>query len=177
MENNFDQWIFVFLGSHRNNLGIEIFKIITFFGDWQFLLPVILIILVILYIKNKKRFITPYILIVSIAEIVTYIGKILFNRSRPLLAVLHETDPSFPSGHATIAVTFYGYLAYIIIKSSPKRYKLSIIIMAILIIVLIGFSRLYLGVHYVSDVLAGYLVGLVFLVIGINFTNKFNTNK
>ncbi len=177
MENNFDQWIFVFLGSHRSGLGIEIFKIITFFGNWQFLLPVILVILFILYIKNKKRFIIPYILIVSIAEIVTYIGKVFFNRSRPLLAVLHETDPSFPSGHATIAVTFYGYLAYIIIKLLPKKYKWPIIIATTLVIFLIGFSRLYLGVHYVSDVLAGYLVGLLFLIIGINFTDRLNINK
>jgi undecaprenyl-diphosphatase len=134
--------------------------------------PVLLLIIAILYFKNKKKFIIPFTLVVVGAEIVTFFGKILFHRPRPLYAVFQETDFSFPSGHATIAVAFYGYLAYILVKSLRKRSGWPISLIAFLIIVLIGFSRLYLGVHYVSDVLAGYLVGTVFLIAGIVGTEK-----
>jgi len=128
-----------------------------------------IIILFILYFRKKKEFIVPFLSTVVSAEAVTFFAKIFFQRGRPLLAVFHETDFSFPSGHATIAVAFYGYLTYILIKSVKEKYKWPLIILAIIIIGLIGFSRLYLGVHYLSDVIAGYLVGSIALVMAINF--------
>lgn len=167
-QNNFDQKIAALFLTIRSGFGIKIFSVISFFGNWLFLVPLMLLIIIILYLKNKKEFIIQFLLTVLSAEAVTFFSKILFHRGRPLLAVFHETDFSFPSGHATIAAAFYGYLAYIIIKSVKARYKRLIIISAVLIIGLIGFSRLYLGVHYLSDVLAGYLVGLTALIIGIN---------
>lgn len=167
-QSNFDQQVAAWFLAQRSDFGIAVFTVISFFGDWKILLPVMLIIILILFIKNKKRFIVPFALVVIGAEITTFFGKIWFHHPRPLLAVFHETDFSFPSGHATIAVAFYGYLAYILIKLLKDRYKRLIIILTVLMAGLIGFSRLYLGVHYVSDVLAGYLVGLAALIIGIN---------
>ena len=166
-QNNLDQRLVVLLVSQRSFIGIEFFKIISFLGNWQFLLPIIFAVIILLYIKRNRRYIIPFLFTIISAEGVTYLGKIIFNRQRPLLAVLQETDPSFPSGHATIAVAFYGFIAYMLIKLLPGKYKLPIIILTFVIIILIGFSRLYLGVHYFSDVLAGYFVGLVFLIIGI----------
>ncbi|MDP2944246.1 MAG: phosphatase PAP2 family protein [bacterium] len=167
-QNNFDQQVAAMFLAQRSDLGITVFTVISFFGDWKILLPVMLIIILILFIKNKKRFIIPFALVVIGAEITTFFGKIWFHHPRPLLAVFHETDFSLPSGHATIAVAFYGYLAYILIKLLKDRYKWPIIILTVLMAGLIGFSRLYLGAHYVSDVLAGYFVGLAALIIGIN---------
>jgi len=170
--NNFDKQASAQFLVHRSDLGIKFFEFISFFGNWQFLLPAVLVIILILFFKKQKKFIAPFFLVVVVAEAITFFGKLYFGRPRPLLAVLHETDPSFPSGHATIAVAFYGYLAYLIIKLFPERSKYLIIILSILIIILIGFSRLYLGVHYVSDVVAGYLVGLLALSVGIIFSNR-----
>ncbi len=167
-QNNLDQQVAALFLAQRSDFGITVFTVISFFGDWKILLPVMLIIILILFIKNKKRFIIPFALIVIAAEITTFLGKLWFHHPRPLLAVFHETDFSFPSGHATIAVAFYGYLAYILIKLLKDRYKWPIIILTVLMAGLIGFSRLYLGVHYLSDVLAGYFVGLTALIIGIN---------
>lgn len=167
--NNFDQQVAAIFLAHRTEAGIKAFSIITSFGSWQFLLPVILAIALILFIVNKKEFIIPFIATVSGAEIITFFGKILAHRDRPLSAVFHATDFSFPSGHATIAVAFYGYLAFMLIRICGDRYKWPISILAGSIAILIGFSRLYLGVHYLSDVVAGSLIGLVALVVGIKY--------
>ena len=168
-QNSLDQKISLWFLSFRSDLGIKIFNFISFFGNWEILLPLTFLILFILYFRKKKEFIVPFLSTIVSAEAVTFFAKIFFQRGRPLLAVFYETDFSFPSGHATIAVAFYGYLTYTIIKSVKEIYKWPLIISAIIIIGLIGFSRLYLGVHYLSDVLAGYLVGSIALVMTINF--------
>lgn len=174
--NNLDRQIAAFFLAGRSYLGIKIFALISFFGNWAFLLPLMFIILYILFIKNKREFITPFFLTVIGAEAVTFFAKLIFRRARPFGAALAETDFSFPSGHATIAAAFYGYLAYILIKLLPAKYKWPVIILTIIIAASIGFSRLYLGVHYLSDVLAGYLIGLTALiaVVNLNFVKKFN---
>lgn len=176
-QNNFDQQAAALFSTYRSALGITVFTVVSFFGNWQFLLPATLAIILILFIRNKKKFIIPFAGVVIGAETVTFLGKLWFNRPRPLLAVFHETDFSFPSGHAAIAVAFYGYLAYILIKSLKGRYQWTIIILTVLMVGLIGFSRLYLGVHYVSDVLAGYLVGALALIMGIELTDQLVLKK
>lgn len=168
--NNLDQQIAATFLAHRSEAGIKAFSIITSFGSWQFLLPAILVIALILFIARKRDFIIPFIATVAGAEIITFFGKILAHRDRPISAAFHATDFSFPSGHATIAVALYGYLAFMLIKILGNSYKWLIIILASLIAVLVGFSRLYLGVHYLSDVLAGFLIGLTALVVGIKYS-------
>ena len=170
--NNFDPKIAALFLTIRSVQGTSIFEVVTFFGNWQFIIPVILLIILWLFFKNKKAFIIPFALTVAGAELATFLLKLGFHRGRPLGSIFMETDFSFPSGHATIAVTFYGYLAYLIIKLIKRKYNWLIITLASLIIFFIGFSRLYLGVHYLSDVLAGYLVGSLFLILGISLTKK-----
>ena len=170
--NSFDPKIATLFLNIRSVQGTAIFEVVTFFGNWQFIIPIILLIIIWLFFKNKKKFIIPFAFTVAGAEIAAFLLKIFFHRGRPLDSVFMETDYSFPSGHATIAVTFYGYLAYLIIKSVKRKYNWLIITLASLIIFFIGFSRLYLGVHYLSDILAGYLVGSLFLILGIRLTKK-----
>jgi undecaprenyl-diphosphatase len=174
---NFDSRAAALFIAERSNLGITVFTIISFFGNWQFLVPVTLAIILILFLKNRKKFIIPFILTVVGSELTTFLGKLEFHRARPALAVFKEIDFSFPSGHATIAVAFYGYLAYILIKLLKGKYYRFIILATVSIIVAIGFSRLYLGVHYISDVLAGYLIGALFLFLGIIGTEKLQLRK
>lgn len=168
---NFDKYLStVFIGL-RSDFANVIFSVLTLLGNWQLILPVLFLIIYYLVIKKQQRFVVPFIFTIVSAEAVTFIGKILIHRPRPLNAMIMETDFSFPSGHATIAVAFYGYLAYILIKSLQSKIKrLAVFLGALLLILIIGFSRLYLGVHYISDVLAGYLVGLLALIAGISLS-------
>jgi undecaprenyl-diphosphatase len=88
----------------------------------------------------------------------------IFNRHRPVFAVpvaTTLTGPGFPSGHTVVAVTLYGLLAYLLLPTIASRFwKCVVIIIALLIMLFIGFSRLFVGGHYLTDVIAGYAVGL-----------------
>jgi undecaprenyl-diphosphatase len=106
------------------------------------------------------------------------LGKIILHRSRPDTALYIENTFSFPSGHATIAMSFYGFLTYLLIRNFSKwKRKTNIFFSGFAIIILIGFSRLYLGVHYLSDVLGGYLSGAIWLIIAISLSEYFMSKK
>ena len=86
----------------------------------------------------------------------------------PTSAYYVERSFSFPSGHATLAAAFYGFLAYAIVRDAPARGQRAGVAGALLMLVVaIGLSRMYLGVHFLSDVLGGYLLGLTWLIGGI----------
>jgi membrane protein DedA with SNARE-associated domain len=99
------------------------------------------------------------------------LAKLTFQRPRPLEAILLEHSYSFPSGHATIAVAFYGFLGYVLIRQTRSwKRQVNWLSLSAVLILLIGLSRILLGVHYLSDVWAGYLVGGLWLIIGISLT-------
>ncbi len=96
--------------------------------------------------------------------------KEIVHRARPDVAfqAYAETGYSFPSGHATLSAAFYGFLAYLAWRMIPtKALRIAAVTLLVLIILVIGFTRLYLGVHYVSDVIGGFAVGAFFLWLGI----------
>ncbi|WP_338448371.1 phosphatase PAP2 family protein [Niallia oryzisoli] len=96
--------------------------------------------------------------------------KNFFGRERPNVNRIVEADGlSFPSGHSMGSMTYYGFLGYLVIRSKYKPLsKLGLVILFGIVILLIGISRIYLGVHYPSDVLAGYMAGSVWLVLCIS---------
>lgn len=99
--------------------------------------------------------------------------KFIVKRPRPLNGLILENGFSFPSGHSLSAIFFYGFLIYFVskyIKNTKLKRILQVLI--IVIILLIGFSRIYLGVHFVSDVIAGFVLGLIILIVFINFLYK-----
>lgn len=102
----------------------------------------------------------------------TTIGKLLIGRHRPeMIFDINATGWSFPSGHATAAMAVYGFIAYAIARAMPEfRERFEVVYCATVLIVLIGFSRMYLGVHYLTDVLGGFLVGGFWLLIGFGIT-------
>lgn len=177
LQNNFDREIALRFLAGRSDFGVGFFSAISFLGNWKFIIPTMLAIVIFLFIKKRKDLILSFVFSAAGAEAVVFFLKILFQRPRPFGAAVLEKDFSFPSGHADIAVVFYGYLAYMIIGSVKSKYKIPLILAALLVIGLIGFSRLYLGVHYLSDVLAGYLIGSLFLAIGIYLSKYFNNHK
>ena len=84
-----------------------------------------------------------------------------------------ENSYSFPSGHSMMSMIFYGLIIYYIMKyMKNKRLKNIFVPLLSAIIFLIGISRIYLGVHYATDVLCGWIIGLVYLIIFIKILNR-----
>jgi len=102
--------------------------------------------------------------------VLSFLLKILFHRTRPdLFQVVKETSYSFPSGHALATMCFYGMVAFLIMrKTSSWRGRLTVMTLTVILSVLIGISRIYLGVHYPTDVIAGYAVGSMWLAFCIS---------
>ena len=98
-----------------------------------------------------------------------YITKLFFARPRPLHPLLYREESfSFPSGHATFSFIFYGMLAYFIwLTDLPKIWKYVFMIFLVILSLAIGFSRIYLRVHYPSDVLGGFSLGYFWLFMMI----------
>ncbi|MDD5406080.1 MAG: LssY C-terminal domain-containing protein [Sulfurovaceae bacterium] len=155
----------------RIDVLTNIFTWITMLGNSQVILCFIVVSAMLLWLWRKNYYILPLLAAVAGSEAFTFLGKLAFHRHRPEMAIYKEQYFSFPSGHATVAVAFYGFAAYILmrfVKSWNK--KLNIFFATILIIVAIGFSRIYLGAHYISDIWSGYLVGAMWLIVAISFS-------
>ena len=151
-------------------------KFVTNFGGAIFL--VVLTITLFILIKNKKIGIS----ILSNLVIITILNQLLkkiLQRPRPTeFRIVKETGYSFPSGHSMVSMAFYGYLIYLIYKYVKNKYvKWSSIVLLSILICSIGISRIYLGVHYTSDVLGGFLISISYLIIYISATNKFLIEK
>lgn len=151
-------------------------KFITNFGGAIFL--VILTIVLFILIKDKKIGISIFSNL-AIITILNQLLKRILQRPRPTeFRIIEETGYSFPSGHSMISMAFYGYLIYLIYKYVKNKYiKWTAIVLLSILICCIGISRIYLGVHYTSDVLGGFLISLSYLVIYISTTNKFLIEK
>ncbi|MDO9210691.1 MAG: LssY C-terminal domain-containing protein [Deltaproteobacteria bacterium] len=154
----------------RTDALTNIFSWITLLGKSQVILGFIAVAAALLWLWRKNYYMLPLIIAVIGSEAFTHLGKLAFHRPRPEMAVYAEHSFSFPSGHATIAVAFYGFLSYLLIRFAPSwKRKVNLFFAAILIILAIGLSRICLGVHYLSDVWSGYLVGAMWLIIAIGF--------
>lgn len=146
-------------------------KFITNFGGAIFLS--IATVMLFLLIKNKKIGLSIISNIVIIAVLNQLLKRIL-QRPRPTeFRIVEETGYSFPSGHSMVSMAFYGYLIYLIYRYIKNKYvKWTLITILSILICLIGISRIYLGVHYTSDVLGGFLLSISYLVIYISSIKK-----
>ena len=151
-------------------------QFITNLGGAIFL--VVLTILLFILIKNKKIGLSIFSNL-AIITILNQLLKRILQRPRPTeYRIIEETGYSFPSGHSMISMAFYGYLIYLIYKYVENKYvKWILISLLSVLICLIGVSRIYLGVHYTSDVLGGFLISISYLVIYISAVNKFLVEK
>ena len=159
-----------------SDFTIPIAKFITNFGG-TIVLIVLTIVLVIL-IKNRKIGLSIFTNL-AIITILNQLLKRILQRPRPTeFRIIEETGYSFPSGHSMISMAFYGFLIYLIYKYVKNKYVkwISIILLSILICS-IGVSRIFLGVHYTSDVLGGFLISISYLIIYISAVNKFLIEK
>lgn len=171
----FDKRVFGYLEDHVSPRNNKIMLFFTYLGRHEFLIPANLVLIAyFLFIKKHKWYSikVPAIALSSLA--LMFILKNVFDRQRPLIPLLEEAKGlSFPSGHALMSVTFYGLLIYIIWKNIPQKTpRITLSTLLLLLILLIAFSRIYLRVHYASDVAAGLCVGFIWLVFTIWLLNE-----
>lgn len=164
--NEFDFFINQIIKETSSAFLINFFEKLTFLGDWKFIFVSAFILAAVFFQKNREKI--SYFIIYSTlgAGILNQIFKFFFHRPRPEFGIISASGLSFPSGHATLAAAFYGGLIYIITKSkieTPMKIILSAVLFSLILI--IGVSRIYLKVHYASDILGGYLVGGLWLLI------------
>ena len=152
----------------------RIMLFITFLGKHQFLIPAnLLLIFYFLFAAHQSWFSIRVATIALSSLVLMFLLKYLFRRKRPLSPLLQAAKGlSFPSGHAIMAVTFYGLIIYILLHTMDTSWvKYMLTITLILLIILIGYSRVYLRVHYASDVLAGFIIGILWLLISLSVLN------
>lgn len=159
-----------------SDFATPIAKFITNFGGAIFLITLTVILFIL--IKNKKIGLSIFSNLVIITVLNQLLKRIL-QRPRPTeFRIIEETGYSFPSGHSMVSMAFYGYLIYLIYKYVKNKYvKWILIVLLSILICSIGVSRIYLGVHYTSDVLGGFLVSISYLVLFISTVNKFFIEK
>lgn len=161
----------------HNAVLTDILKVITEFGDAIILIIITLLILLV-FKERTIGFLVAINLVLSFG--LGQIVKLFFLRERPTLNVLIDIGGySFPSGHSMVSIAFYGFLIYLCYKKiENKLLKWFLIILQTLLILAIGYSRIYLGAHFPSDVIAGYLLGLSFVIIYIKaFADKIVTRN
>lgn len=149
-----------------------IMKLITSFGSALFIISCLISIAVL--VRNKKYFKIFFFAILG-GVIFNNLMKLIIQRPRPTNTLLlsYEKTYSFPSGHSMMSMIFYGLLIYYVILFVKNKLIRNLLVSFFsLLILFIGISRIYLGVHYVTDVLAGFVFGFIFLVCFIKFLKK-----
>lgn len=150
-------------------------KFITFLGNHAFLIPAFsLLILILLWQRQKKEALQTLLIALS-SLLIMSVFKNLFQRARPENPLIDGiTNYSFPSGHALMSISFYGLLIWLAERHLKQQKFLRNLVIGclVLLILLIGFSRIYLRVHYPSDVIAGYCIGIAWLWLGLRITSR-----
>ena len=153
---DFSRW----LHANSNQALVSAFKVLTFFGSVPFLALLVLLVAVLMLRRGR----TNEAALVSVGglgiEVLFSVLKLAFHRPRPELAYVHLDTYSFPSGHAAGSAAVYGLLFYLAAGRVSSRGKALLTLAFIVLVGLIGFSRLYLEVHYLSDVLSGISLGV-----------------
>ena len=167
---NFDYKVIEFFGNINDKRLTTSMSFITNFGDWY--IPILIIVCIFIIIKNKWYFYTlssSYLL----SGIVVFITKILVARPRPLEALIKiPSSYSFPSGHTLTSLIFYMTLFYLMTEKSNKLIRITFGLLFCFLIVVVALSRVCLGVHFFSDVVGGFILGMPCLLCCINIIEK-----
>lgn len=167
----FDLTIIDWVQSFISVKHTKLMELITFLGSFKAVIW-ISILTIIIMILNKKRWEALFFLIAVLGcSFFNTILKWIFHRTRPTIhPIIQETGYSFPSGHSMVSFVMYGMLTYFLVLFFEKRSaKIITIIFFSVLVLFIGLSRIYLGVHYPSDVIAGFSAGGAWLVICLMF--------
>lgn len=168
----FDQALATALYQNATLDQVAVFKVITDLGDMPVLAAVGLAVGVMLLIRRRWLLLISWGITLAGGALLNVTLKAIFQRVRPEFdnPFVDASGWSFPSGHAMIALITYGMLAYLLVLVVNRYLKQIMVVATVSLVLLIGFSRLYLGVHYFSDVVAGYAAGTVWLAVSISGT-------
>ena len=176
----FDEHVFARIKPWVSQTNTNIMLVITFLGSQYFLLPAnLLLLFYYLFIRENKKNAFKIATISVTSVLVMFFIKFILHRERPLVPLISKVHGySFPSGHTFTSVTFYGILGYIAYKNI-KHPVLRWVVMVFLLcfVFLVGFSRVYLRLHYASDVIAGFCLGVIWLLLAKWFLLKTEATK
>lgn len=170
----FDVNIMEYIHNNTNPIILSLMKFISFIGSERFLFPAVT--MAIAYTLVKKRYYISKLLLLSTlgSYLLNYLLKQIFHRTRPIeYFLVNQGGLSFPSGHSMVTMTFYSTLAFLLAKKVDNNRKKRLIhIIAFVMICLMGISRLYLGVHWPTDVIGGFLAGYIFYYLSIRLVKE-----
>lgn len=169
-----DEYIYNFIRQFESPNLTKIFKVITNLISLPVICVICLIFVVISKLEKNYKY-CPFVLAnLTLILVLNFILKLIFMRPRPELMLVKEFGYSFPSGHAMVSMAFYGLFIYILNHSKIKRWIRNLLTgFILLLIILIGISRIYLNVHYFSDVIAGFAVSVIYLIVFTKFMKAF----
>ena len=154
----------VFMQSIQNPVLTNFSKFIAIVFEPIYMILFSLIISVDIYFKKSKSkgiFLASTIIATGI---IIKLLKEIFQRARPLNSLIQDSGFSFPSGHVTVAIVFFGLIVYLFVD---KKYKITATIITILIALLFGFTRIYLQIHWLTDIIGGFFIGGIILMLSI----------
>lgn len=165
-----DETVLTVISRLRTPWLTDLFLLITFLGSGYFVAACSLLVALVLLIVRRPILLIGFSAIISGGGLFNHILKAVFTRPRPFYEPIAEAAGwSFPSGHAMTSIVFYGALVYLLFLLVKRRsIRIAAMGVALFLVLLIGFSRMYLGVHYLTDVVAGYTAGLIWLVASIS---------
>jgi undecaprenyl-diphosphatase len=178
----FDQTLADFIHTNVTQQTTQLMEVATLTGNE--ILDICAVMLAILFaVRRRWQEVALFVIGVGGGKIIVFLIKLLIQRERPIFSdpiyVAHQF--SFPSGHAFWSMVFYGLIVFLVLRTSrfPLVWIAAILVGAV-IILLIGFTRIYLGVHFLSDVLGGYLGGLAWLLVtitGVNWAGRWRERR
>ena len=155
----------------KNNFSSNLEKIFNFTSDFIGIYTLIIIIVCILLKFKNKLYIKLTLVTYTFTLLITSISKIIISRPRPLIEVTATIDKySFPSGHTLVSFVMYYFMAYILTINSDKYTKIAYYIISTILVFTVAFSRLYLGVHYFTDVIGGFIIAIIYLIVFIKYS-------
>ncbi|MCI9017012.1 MAG: phosphatase PAP2 family protein [Clostridia bacterium] len=167
----FDNQIYKYISKFISDPVTLIFKIITNCSSAVFVLILTMLIVFIPKDKRYGKYITINLIIVTLLN---QILKYIIQRPRPTeFRIINESGYSFPSGHSMVSMAFYGFIIYLVYHNvENKKVKWFLCTILTMLIPLIGISRIYLGVHYTSDVIGGFCLSMAYLIIYTKIVSK-----
>jgi membrane-associated phospholipid phosphatase len=172
-----DETVFKAVSLHITPGRTNLMKMVAFWGDHKFLIPANIILVTCFIVqKNKWKTITTAVVALSSVGLLSLL-KNLIHRQRPSGRLVDGiTNFSFPSGHAFMSIAFYGLLIWWVKTGLKNKWHQRILISFLLFMILmIGFCRIYLRVHYATDVVAGFCIGIIWLIIVLRIMDTIQT--
>lgn len=162
------------LGSGRAEPFLTLFLWLTALGSSPIAFAICAVTACLLWVARLPHLVLPLWVMFLGGLATSWSVKLLVGRVRPtFLDIATASSPSFPSGHSMSAMAVYGFLAFIVLRHGPeRRTSVWMAISLAAVIALVGFSRMFLSLHYASDVLGGFLVGGFWLMVGIALARR-----